>query len=516
MGACPRRALALAGRRAAGLIAYTLDMPASNGAPPAGDPPAVPTDVYAVFGAEPEITAYALAKYSRSALPLREALREISGQRAEQFLNTFYFQYGHRSIADLAHVAMAVERLSILAAIEVADESKWDGQERSTRYQAFRHGDWITPPELDPSQLSAYSAGMGALFDAYEAAAAALGEYYRRTVPPPAEMPPEKFARTLRARAFDAARYLLPLGTQTSLGQIVSARVLEQQIVRLLSSPRAEARAVGAALKRAASEPAFDPHAAPGAAAVRVAPTLVKYTDPSAYQIETRRELAAAARELMAGAAPAAAPRVELAPPLPLEIELPATLIYSACEHPYRQVADAVAALPAPRRQEIIALGTRHRGAHDEPARCFQAGAAFVFDLCMDIGGFRDLHRHRRCTQIPQEFTFAHGYESPDVMAAAGQKDKYDQAMAAARTAAAPLGAAGHYLLPLGYRRRCLFKMDLAELIYIAELRTAPGGHISYRRAAWDMWQTAARRHPELAGLARVTAPSEAEALLAR
>lgn len=507
---------ARAGNQPAGRIAYTLDMPASNGAPPAGDSPAVPDDVYAVFGAEPEITAYALAKYSRSALPLREALREISGQKAEKFLNTFYFQYGHRSIADLAHVAMAVERLSILAAIEVADESKWDGQERSTRYQAFRHGDWITPPELEPEHVPAYRAGMAALFDAYEAAAAALGEHYRRSVPMPAEMSPDKFTRTLRARAFDAARYLLPLGTQTSLGQIVSARVLEQQIVRLLSSPRAEVRAVGAALKRAASEPAFNPHAAPDAAAVRVAPTLVKYTDPSAYQIETRRELAAAANELMAATEIAASPRVELAPPLPLEIELPVTLIYSACHHSYRQVADAVAALPAPRRQEFLALGMRHRGPHDEPARSFQAGAAFVFDLCMDIGGFRDLHRHRRCTQVPQEFTFAHGYESPEVITAAGQNEAYDRAMTAARAAATPLGAAGHYLLPLGYRRRCLFKMDLAELVYIAELRTAPGGHISYRRAAWDMWQTAARRHPQLAGLARVTAPSEAEALLSR
>ena len=75
------------------------------------------TDVFAVHGADPEVLAYAMAKYSRSALSMRESLAEISAQRAEQFLNTFYFQYGHRSIADLAHVAFAVERLSLLAAI---------------------------------------------------------------------------------------------------------------------------------------------------------------------------------------------------------------------------------------------------------------------------------------------------------------------------------------------------------------------------------------------------------------
>ena len=80
------------------------------------------TEVFAVHGADPEILAFAMAKYSRSALSMRESLAEISAQRAEQFLNTFYFQYGHRSIADLAHIAFAVERLSLLAAIVLVDE----------------------------------------------------------------------------------------------------------------------------------------------------------------------------------------------------------------------------------------------------------------------------------------------------------------------------------------------------------------------------------------------------------
>src|SRR5579864_2356748 len=50
------------------------------------------TEVFAIFGAEPEIQAYAMAKYSRSALSMKESLREISSQKAEKFLNTFYFQ----------------------------------------------------------------------------------------------------------------------------------------------------------------------------------------------------------------------------------------------------------------------------------------------------------------------------------------------------------------------------------------------------------------------------------------
>src|SRR5215469_11568267 len=105
----------------------------------------VATDVYAVHGADPEVQAYGMAKYSRSALSLRESLAELNEQKAEKFLNTFYFQYGHRSIADLAHIAFAIERLSILAATILVDEPRWDGQERSTRYQDFQKSGYFVP-----------------------------------------------------------------------------------------------------------------------------------------------------------------------------------------------------------------------------------------------------------------------------------------------------------------------------------------------------------------------------------
>src|ERR687888_351388 len=95
-----------------------LHIPASETRNPKLETPQV--NVFAVHGVEPEVQAYAMAKYSRSALSMKESLKEISEQRAEKFLNTYYFQYGHRSIADLAHIAMAIERLSILAAIVVA------------------------------------------------------------------------------------------------------------------------------------------------------------------------------------------------------------------------------------------------------------------------------------------------------------------------------------------------------------------------------------------------------------
>jgi thymidylate synthase ThyX len=506
--------------------------------PPSDWKPDSETDVYVVFGVEPEVQAYAMAKYSRSSLTMRESLEELNQQRAEKFLNTFYFQYGHRSIADLAHLAMAIERLSILAAIILVDEQRWDGQERSTRYQNFRKSGYYTPDfggDVDAELLHRETCDF--LFTEYEALSAQIFEYLAARTPQPAEMPREAYERTLKARAFDVSRYLLPLATNTSLGQIVNARTLETQISRLLSSPYAEVRRLGDKLKRAASEPAYNVNRQKwwqfveielkgrdeglGREAyelflreVRPAPTLVKYADANPYEQQTRTELQQAARELMRGAPIDPAPPVELVEDEPLETELPATFVYEHCHYPYRQVRAAVEALGATQRGEITALGIKHRGRHDELLRPFAAGQRFRFDILMDVGGFRDLHRHRRCIQVQQDFTAAHGYDTPQEITEAGAQPRYDAAMQRAAQSAARLTRTseitasrqdGIYCLPLAYRKRTLFKMDFAEAVYITELRTGAAGHFSYRNVAYAMYEAVAQRYPSLAQFFRVT-----------
>src|SRR5215470_2641072 len=140
-------------------------------------------EVFAVHGADPEVQAYAMAKYSRSALSMKESLRELNEQKAEQFLNTFYFQYGHRSIADLAHIALAVEKLSILAAIVLVDEQRWDGQERSTRYQNFKKSGYYVPDFGPAGALrDRYCATVDFLFAEYEAFTQRMLEHYKAQV----------------------------------------------------------------------------------------------------------------------------------------------------------------------------------------------------------------------------------------------------------------------------------------------------------------------------------------------
>jgi thymidylate synthase ThyX len=521
-------------------------------------------EVFAVYGVEPEIQAYAMAKYSRSSLSMKESLKEITSQKAEKFLNTFYFQYGHRSIADLAHIALAIERLSILAAIVVADEQRWDGQERSTRYQNFRKSGYYAPSfqneggAPDASVATLYRETIESLFTAYEKVSQRTFEYFVSITPRPAEMKPDAYERTLRARAFDISRYLLPLSTNTSLGEIVNARTLETQVAHLLSQPHKEVRDLGALLKRAAISPAYNaneeslrslvaeiralsPEVADRAESellreVRVAPTLVKYADPNPYEIETRRDLQQAAAELMQGAAIEPAPLVDLIDndqsdkSQPgndaLEIELATTLLYGHCHYSYRQLRKNIEAAGESRRREIIDLGLRHRGRHDELLRPFSTGQQFRFDILMDIGGFRDMHRHRRCIQIMQDFTTIHGFDTPPEVQAAGIRSDYEAAMKRAESAVQKLSSTGsketeaeqdaQYAIPLAFRKRTLFKMDFAEALYISELRTTPAGHTSYRNVAYAMYEAVAAKYPALAKYFRVHDILEPEDLLNR
>jgi thymidylate synthase ThyX len=370
--------------------------------------------------------------------------------------------------------------------------------------------------------------------------------YLMGITPKPAEMKQEGYERTLKARAFDISRYLLPLATNTSLGEIVNARTLESQVSHLLAHTHQEARRLGELLKRAATSPAYNVNrerlerlveeiraVSPelGARAeqellreVRVAPTLVKYADPNKYEIETRRELQQAAAELMGNSPIAVAETVDLQDEEPLEVELASTLLYEHCHYPYRQVHQTVEAAGEKRRREIIDLGLRHRGSHDEVLRAFCSGQQFRFDILMDIGGFRDMHRHRRCIQIGQGFTTKHGYDTPPELGAAGLQKRYDDIMQRTaesvkdleRRSAAEAREDSQYAIPLGFRKRTLFKMDFAEVVYISELRSGPAGHMSYRQVAYAMYEAVVRKYPALAKYFRVHDVREPVDLLRR
>lgn len=463
--------------------------------------------VIALAPLPPEKCAYALARYSRSPDSITQSLEWVRAHDSRKFLESFYFQYGHASIADLGHLALCFEGISELAAIEVEDEQLWDGQARSSRYQDFSKSGFITPPEFDETAAASYRAAGESLLDAYRKVHERVNAYFHEKLPRPPEMKPEAYERNLAARAFDVARYLLFLGIPTGVGQVTSIRTLERQIRRWKASEFAELRELGAEVAQACAEPpacSLD-SAAPGEA---VAPTLAKYVDADAYLLQTREDLRLwASQNLPPATCTASASAVDLLKPSDAVADTVATLLYPVTQRPYRELYEMVLEWNQARRREVLDLAVRARGRADELPRAFR-NTVYAFDIVMDIGAYRDLHRHRRCQQFRQAFSGDLGYEKPDAICEAGAAGIYETAVNAALEASRRLPQpAAQYLLPFAARSRFLFKMDFAEAEYIARLRTGVKGHFSYRRIAWEMKQAMERVEPDLARLIEATPP---------
>ena len=153
---------------------------------------------------------------------------------------------------------------------------------------------------------------------------------------------------------------------------------------------------------------------------------------------------------------------VDLLDEEPLEVEIATTLLYEHCHHSYRQVRQAVQVSGERYRREIIDLGLRHRGKHDEMLRGFRAGQQFRFDILMDIGGFRDMHRHRRCIQVCRGSPRSMATKCCSMWKMRACACRYDAAMRRVQTAIEKLAARNtpeaeensQYAIPLAYRKR--------------------------------------------------------------
>lgn len=462
----------------------------------------------------PEKSAYALARYSRSADSIRDSLEWVRSHDSRAFLESYYFQYGHASIADLGHLVVCFEGISEVAASEIEAEPLWDGQARSSRYQDFSRSGFIIPAEFSPAEAEAYRAAAETLLAAYQEVTRRAFDCLSDRHPRPAEMKPETYRRNLAARAFDVSRYLLFWGVPTGVGQVTSIRTLERQIRRLKVSPYAELRSLAEEVSQAcAAEP--DCRWDSNAALEPLAPTLARHADADEHAARARADLRQWACQNLPAPAPANnsasnnndAPRVDLLRPTHVAADIVATLLYPVTDRPFRELYELACGWSDRRRAEVIDVAMASRSRQNQLLEEFRGGL-YAYDLVIDIGAYRDLHRHRRCQQFRQDYTGRLGFDTPALVAEAGAAAVFAPALTAALESLHQLPAPGaHYLMPFAARSRFLFKMDFAEAEYIARLRSGVKGHFSYRQIAWEMKCKMENLEPELGRLIHATEP---------
>ena len=452
-----------------------------------------------------EKCAYALARYSRSPDSIRDSLEWVRTHDSQKFLESFYFQYGHASIADLGHVVMCFEGISELVATEVEDEQLWDGQARSSRYQNFGQSGFVTPPECEGADAEKYRNTASGLLSAYHRIHGEMARFLGEKYPRPDEMSAAAYGRNIAARAFDVARYLLFWGIPTGVGQVTSIRTLEKQIRRLKASGYQEARELATEIAAACAQP---PACGLDSTAVEpLAPTLAKYVDADAFVAASEQQVRAWAVDNLPPRSMQEPGAVDLIQPANVPADIAATLLYPVTDRPFRELYQLMCDCGEARRKEVIDAALQSRTRRDDLLRNFRGGL-YAFDIVMDNGAYRDMHRHRRCQQFRQQFSDGLGFETPEAIQDAGLSEQYAPAILRALEAFRTLPAPGcEYVLPFACRSRYLFKMDFAEAEYISRLRSGVKGHFSYRRIAWEMRCKMTQLEPELGRLVDATPP---------
>ncbi len=473
----------------------------------------VDRNVFAVLNLPEEVVAVLFAYYSRSKHSLRRNLLQLLDQegvapggptapaslsgaeaRARAFHEKWVIGYGHASVAEHGVAHLAVENVSILLSKLIEDARLASFTEKSTRYVTFDRSRYYRPEAIMGSPFAShYVETLDALFDAYAAFAEPVRAYLRERHPRDPSVSPRAYRAALHAKTCDVLRYLLPAATLTNLGLTANGRTLAHLISKLSSHPLEEARAIGGALRREA---------------MTVLPTLVRHADHNDYLARAPAAVEALAAAFVPELDAPARPSVSLIRYDPdAERELAAAILYPHVQAPLDSVRDRVRGLPQEQVARIIDTALGQRGPHDAPPRALEH-VSYTFDLLVDFGAYRDIQRHRLVSQAPQRLSVAHGYDMPEVIEACGLAAQFETLMARASDLYHALVGSfpdeASYVVPLAYRRRVVFTMNLRELFHFVELRSSPQGHPSYRRIAQEMYRLVAEVHPTIGGYIRV------------
>jgi len=499
--------------------------------------------VFCLRGLPQEVIAVLFAFTSRSPKSIRDNLAELiaagdldladstprshddsalraANEKARQFHSKWVIGYGHSSVAEHATLPYGIENVSLHAAKFLESNRLAAYTEQSTRYQIIGPERFVRPAELEQAQgyRSAYEAHCRRMFDLYGQALTLLRPYFEKKFPKKAGASDRAWHASITAQSCDVARYLLPAATWTRLGMTLNARSAAHTIAKCRAHPLAEIRAIGEQLL---------------AQGERIAPTLLKYASPPATW-NRRREAKARLVSIKVsdehhgvGAtirwdgdrAVGQQPHVTLlrSSQDPTDA-LVAAILFEARGVSMEQALRVAEGMSGEEKLRIVGDAVGAPEDHTALPACFEQ-VTIQLELLVDFGSYRDLQRHRMVSAIEQPTTTKNGYSVPPELDEVGLGSAIDAAIHQAQECeelllsndvtapVAPLVAVQ------GHHKRLLWTLNLRELDHVVRLRSAPQGHIAYRRVARAMQSAFAAAHPDLAAFIRFHAEKTTEEL---
>ena len=417
----------------------------------------------------------------------------VAVRRAEEFYERVLVGYGDDSVAELAGAHVAVERVSTLAAKALEDSRIGISPlEKSTRYVRF--------DRLGPDGRYLFHRGPELAHPDYEISADALFNFYSEMIEPLTASIRERFPleegetdrawkSATRAKALDMLRGLLPAGTLTNLGLFGNGRAFEYLITKMAANELPECRRIAVDLHHELE---------------LVIPSFVKralddrYGAPAAERMSRIRSKLAgiSKRSGRTGSGPSV---TLLEHDADAERKVVAAALFPHSDAGWKELAGDPAAL-----LEAM-LGDRTNRRQRAPRALEHA--QYAFEIVANFAAYRDLHRHRMLTQDRQLLGTTLGYDVPPGLAELGLEERFRAAIEAAAAHARIEGDAGpalaQYMVPLAFRVRWYFRVNLREIYHLCELRTTPQGHPDYRWVAQEMFRLVSEVHPRLARYAQ-------------
>jgi len=420
------------------------------------------------------------------------------GERAAGLYERVFIGYGDDSIAQVGGAHLACEWVSNVLTKQLQRGRLAAYLEQSTRYIPYDRPlpDGGYRYYSDDELGREYRETMDELFEIYSRSLERV-QAWAADKWPRSDEPEAAWRRSIKAKALDLLRGLLPASTLSHVGIFASGQAYEQLLLRLMASPLPDARHFAELML---------------AELKQVMPSFVARVDRpdrgGEWVTYLRRRREAAERWVtrlgLDRREPGDGPRVELARVDGGEVDLLAASLFEQGGSAETDIRSRVEALDPHERERMLAeLAGERRNRRHRPGRGWEA-VRYRFEIVSDYGGFRDLQRHRMLTCQWQRLSPDLGAGIPDEVREAGAGDDYERALERSRLEfdrldSAGLAEAAPYALCLGYRIRYVLDLNAREAMHLCELRSGREGHPTYRAVAQAMYEQVASVHPAIA-----------------
>ncbi|HYY40836.1 MAG TPA: FAD-dependent thymidylate synthase, partial [Nitrososphaera sp.] len=307
------------------------------------------------------------------------------------------------------------------------------------------------------------------------------------------------YSMTIKAKALDLLRGLLPASTMTNMGITGNGRAFEYLLTLMYGSKLKEIRSIVDQLFNELNA---------------VIPTFISRANDKygqalqEYMAKTESAVAELARACIYRMPPEESPElvrlIDYKDNFQAEVNVTSAILYEQAQgQSLSTIMNYVRSMPTEERNRVIDAYTEFRtNRRHRPGRAFEM-VDYTFELFTNFGIFRDLHRHRILTIERQLLSTRHGYDLPQELVDLGLDKDFRDCMYVSRQVyeeiAKIMPEEAQYVVNFAYRYPYFVKMNLREACHMIELRTMPQGHPDYRIACQKMYSEIKQVHPRLA-----------------